>query len=533
VNGPLGPGTILLHIGPHKTGTSSVQSAFHGARQALRRRAIHYAGPDRHPVVAAEAAIEAPRPGQRRRRPIARWNELVSEIERHRSQLVVLSSEWFADADPAAIQRIVGQLGADRVHVVVTLRSLVRLLPSQWQQYVAAGSTIGYEPWLESLFGAPERVATPSFWHRHRHDQLVERWRAVVGGDRVTVVVVDEVDRRWVLASFEALTGLDEGTLVAEADRANRSLTAPEAELLRAVNARLAEEIPDANLRLNLGLYGVAAALRLREPGASEPRIETPAWAIERAIEVGREIVAGIEGSGVRVVGDLHALDEAPAVGAPSRRKGRSETHIPTEVDWPGIVAAAAFGALTATGLARTRRDARRRLKPLSNVRLLRVVGQRARNAAANVLRAVRAQLGARAPAGLPATAGTGDAASPGVLAALERFAVVLGDQGLPRSLYDSIIRKGVMPELERLEPRPGSDTVAGWPEIGAAVVIGIARASGLLQPAGGASPRRLPPPRAGVETIEVAGVSTPAVAAELVRRVISRSLPGSGGQAT
>jgi hypothetical protein len=525
----LAPGTILLHIGPHKTGTTSVQSAFHAARPTLRRRGIHYAGPDRHPVIAAEAAIEEPRHGQPRRRPIARWNALAAEIERHRSELVVLSSEWFADAEPRAIRRIVDQLGADRVHVVVTLRPLVRLLPSQWQQYVAAGSTIGYEAWLESLFGPPERIATPSFWHRHRHDQLVERWRSVVGDDRVTVVVVDEVDRRGVLEAFEGLTGLPRGSLVAEADRANRSLTAPEAELLREVNARLAAEIPDANLRLNLGLYGVAAALRLREPGTNEAPIETPAWAIERAIEVGREIVAGLERSGVRVVGDLSALDGSPAAAAIPRGKGRATKRSSIDTDWPGIVAAAAFGALTATGLTRTGRDARARLRPLSNVRLLRVVGQRARDAMRNAL-ALRQLVASGRKAGGGRTApGRWNPAPPEAAAALAQLAGLLRDQRLPATLYDSIVNEGVMPELQRIEPRPTPD--AAWPRLGAAFVIGVVRASGLLPAAGGSPPRRLPPPRAGIETIEVAGVSTLAVAAELARRAIAGILPNRPGR--
>jgi hypothetical protein len=528
----LAPGAILLHIGPHKTGTTSVQSAFHGARSTLRRRGIHYAGADRHPVMAAQAAIEEPGPGQPRQYRIARWKALLSEIERHRSDLVVLSSEWFADAEPAAIRRIVDELGRDRVHVVLTLRPLVRLLPSQWQQYVAAGSTIGYEPWLESIFGPPEGVATPSFWHRHRHDQLVARWAAEVGPDRVTVVVVDEIDRRGILAAFEALTGLAVGSLVAEADRANRSLTAPEAELLLAVNARLAAEIRDANLRLNLGLYGVAAALRLREPGTNEPRIETPPWAIDRAAAVQHEIVGGIERAGVRVVGDLRALDEPPTRGTRSSRRAGGPKRTEIEIDWPDIVAAAAFGALMATGLARTRRDARARLQPLSNERLMRVVAQRVRDFARNGLRTVRRMdrngfLSARHFA-----LGFWTAPSPEVEAALAAFGAVLRERRLSGRAYDSVTYEGVIPELQRLEAGPTPDAISSWPQIGAAFVIGIVRASGLL-PAAGSAYLRLPPPRAGVETVEVAAVSTPAVAAELVRRVIAGVLPGTSGQPT
>jgi hypothetical protein len=497
----------------------------HLARPRLHGRGVHYAGPDRHAVVAAQAAIEEPGPGGRRSYPIARWHALVAEIVRHRTELVVLSSEWFADAQPAAIRRIVDELGADRVHVVVTLRPLVRLLPSQWQQYVAAGSTIGYGPWLESIFGRSETVVTPTFWHRHRHDQLVDRWQAVVGADAMTVVVVDEVDRRAILEAFEALTGLEDGSLVAEADRANRSFTAPEAELLRATNARLDAEVPDPNLRLNLGLYGVAAALRLREPGRDEPRIETPAWAVERALAVGQEIVAGIERSGVRVIGDLDSLGGRSGARAAATPDAATPDKSRADVDWPGIVAAAALGALTATGLARTGRDARGRLGPLSNERLARVVAHRVRNGVGNRLRPVRQAAGGRSRDHRAARS-SGDIASPAVDAALGRFAGALRDQGLPATLYASVTNEGVIPELLRLEPNRWRDDPVDWPGIGAAFVVGIVRASGLIRDAAATSRRRLPPPRARIETLEVAGVSTRAVALELGRRVLVGILP-------
>jgi hypothetical protein len=92
-------GSLLLHIGPHKTGTTSVQRAFHLACGALRAQGVHYTGPDRHAVTAAQAAIETtPRDG-RRVRPIDPWRRLLRQV-RAANDRVVVSSEWFADADP-------------------------------------------------------------------------------------------------------------------------------------------------------------------------------------------------------------------------------------------------------------------------------------------------------------------------------------------------------------------------------------------------------------------------------------------------
>jgi hypothetical protein len=503
-------GSLLLHVGPHKTGTTSVQSALHAARRELARHGVRYAGPDRHPVAAAQAAIERAGGGARRVHSIRPWQAIVREVARARRDRVVLSSEWFADAEPEAIRRIVGELDPARVHVVVTLRSLALILPSQWQQYVAAGSTIAYEQWLESIFGEPGQVATPTFWQRHRHDLLVSRWAEVVGQGNVTAVVVDNGDRGAVLRAFEDLVGLPRGTLAAEPDRVNRSFTLAETGILRALNGALAHATDDANLRLNLGLYGAAAAMRQREPDATEPRIETPPWAEQRAAEVQREIVEGIDRLGVRAIGDLHSLQADVRTaeredGGAAAKDARAE---PEDAGaWPEVVAAAGVGALAATGLARGNRSSG--LRPLSTERLARVAFQRARDGVRLRLRALR---GSRRVASR--SSGAARVRTPREQLALDRFRAAVLAEGLPASLYDRVAGEGVIPELQR------SAQVPSWPEIGSAVVVGVVRASGLL--GGNTHGRSLPPPRARIETLEIARVSTPVVALVVLWRLLA-----------
>jgi hypothetical protein len=505
-------GSILLHIGPHKTGTTSVQSAFHAARRELARRGIRYAGPDRHAVGAAQAAIETPGSDGRRVHSIRPWRDLVREVGRASSERVVISSEWFADAEPDAIRRIVGELGKERVRVAVTLRPLASILPSQWQQYVAAGSTIGYEPWLESVFADSGQSDATRFWHRHRHDMLIARWAEVVGPGRVTVVVVDDDNREVVLRAFEALVGLPAGILVAEPDRQNRSFTVAETELLRALNAALARAVDDPNLRLNLGLYGSAAVMRLRVPGASEPRIETPAWAAQRAAEAQRGIVDGIEQQGVRVVGDLGMLATRTSRPTPERDGAAGEN-----AAWPEIVAAAGVGALAATGLARGTRS--RELAPLSTERLARVAYQRFRDGLRLRLRSI----GRRRTA---ATASDSDERSltPIERVALDGFRAAVAADGLPATLADRVAREGIIPELRRSADGAPEAAQPAWPKVGTALVLGVIRASGLL--GAGEGGRRLPPPRARIETLEVARVSTPIVALVVLRRLLA-GVPG------
>jgi hypothetical protein len=345
-------GARLLHIGPHKTGTTSLQSAFHVGRRLVSKQGVHYAGPNRQPMQAAHAITGKPSPYADGKPPSrARWEDLVREVEGARQPRVVISSEGFADADEAGIRTVIADLGGARVHVVVTLRSLASILPSQWQQYVQGGMTLAYEAWLDAMFNKPAGTTSPSFWHRHRHDKLIARWAAVAGPSNVTAIVAEDAERDLVLRVFERLTGLREGTLVPEADLVNRSLTLAEIETVRAFNFAFRSEGLGTQLHTKVMRFGAAEHLKRREPGPDEPRIQTPAWASEKASEVAREIVAGIAASGVRVLGDLESL--AAAERRVARKAARTlRTGTPDET-WAQVGATAAVGILLASGLAR------------------------------------------------------------------------------------------------------------------------------------------------------------------------------------
>jgi len=339
-----------VHIGPHKTGTTAIQSAFHGNRPALAEQGVHYAGSQRQPMQAVHALTGRPSPyADGGVPPMRRWSGLVGEIRRAGGNAVVVSSEGFADADDDAIRRVVADLDADRLHVVVTLRPLIELLPSQWQQHLQSGMTTAYEDWLRAVFDKPDERVSRSFWQRHHHDELIARWASAVGTQNVTVIVGDPADRGALLRSFEGMLGLRPGTLASEPDLTNRSLTEAEAEAVRAFNVAFRAEGLGTPLHAKVMRFGAAELLKRREPSRDEPRIRTPEWAVTRASEVAAEIIAGITSSGVRVLGNLADLRPEPvAYQEPSQAQRRA-----AEAAWPRIGATMALGIVLASGLAR------------------------------------------------------------------------------------------------------------------------------------------------------------------------------------
>jgi hypothetical protein len=302
-------GTRLLHIGPHKTGTTAIQGALHLARERLAAEGISYAGPDRQVLQPALAITGRPPLLGGRQPDMTHWNDLVREIRETSAGRVVASSEFFADAGQSAIRRIVGELGGPRVHVVVTLRPLTRILPSQWQQYLQNGFRMPYQEWLEGILRQPPRTPTPGFWYRHRHDKLVSRWAAVAGTQNLTVIVVSESDRVMLLRTFEQMLGLPGGFLMPEEGVPNRSLTLAEAEVVRLLNEEFKRQEWAPRYYARFMRYGAVEQMKTaHRPLPGEPRITTPPWAQERAAEIGAEMARNIGASGVRIVGDISAL---------------------------------------------------------------------------------------------------------------------------------------------------------------------------------------------------------------------------------
>ena len=121
-------GTRLLHIGPHKTGTTAVQAALWSARASLLEQGVRHAGRSRNPSNAVRAVTEQSSPYAEGTPPSMRhWRDLVREIRGAREPRLVVSSEFFAWASPEVIRRIVEELDPDRVRIAVTVRPLARI----------------------------------------------------------------------------------------------------------------------------------------------------------------------------------------------------------------------------------------------------------------------------------------------------------------------------------------------------------------------------------------------------------------------
>jgi len=312
---PLPPDVRLLHIGLAKTGTTALQTTASDRRAELLEYGVRYPGTGLNHREAVSALMgrrwgwngpgaTVPRRGH--------WNRLMGEVEAETRRRVWISHEFAAESDDEQAQRFVDALG-ERAHVVITLRPYGSLLVSSYQQYLKTGVIRTFESWLRAVLADPpdERV-TPTFHRRSDQGGVVQRWAAAAGPDRVTAIVVDKSVPTRLTDAFEALLDLPEGFLVDESLgglQANRSLSAQESELVRRVNMVVRHQGLDWDEYD--GLFrkgGVGRLMQARRPGRNEGPLVLPAWAADRASELGRRFTDQIAASGIRVVGDLEVL---------------------------------------------------------------------------------------------------------------------------------------------------------------------------------------------------------------------------------
>lgn len=324
-------GGILLHIGPHKTGTTAIQGALAAARPQLQSAGIAYPGHGLAHNRPAVAALRRTLGWDRAPVDQNHWRQLIESAHSYDGR-VVISSEVFCEGSAQDAARIVDELGQDRVQVALTLRPLEALLPSNWQQYVKNGYQVRYETWLKGVLAAPDkRPEATGFWTRHDHPALLRRWCEAAGGtDNVVVIISDTARPRSLFDAFEDVLRLPRGTLVRGAGPSNRSLSLPEVELLRQFNVLARPGMRHHDYYRYVKLGAVLKLVEGRTPRPDEPRVITPRWAVERARELARADVADIAATGVSVLGDLNAL--APDTALPDAQSAAELDEIDVDV---------------------------------------------------------------------------------------------------------------------------------------------------------------------------------------------------------
>lgn len=134
---------LILHVGPHKTGTTALQQALAENAGRLMPLGILYPQTGRagmsHPALA-----EACRTGDG-----AMLHALAAEAEGWRT--VILSSENFSMLDSRALAELRALFPRAEIRVPYTLRRLATLWPAHWAELVKHGQEPGFDAYLDRV----------------------------------------------------------------------------------------------------------------------------------------------------------------------------------------------------------------------------------------------------------------------------------------------------------------------------------------------------------------------------------------------
>ena len=177
---------LVVHIGPHKTGTSSLQSLLHDNRDRLIQNSVQYVGTRVNHHIGALAFLR--RKGLDDSIPALRhWNQIVQEIHASKANICVISSEHFSYAEPSQIVRLADQFRSFRLRVLISARPLDAVLPSLWSHLAQVRELPDKREWLKQVLA--RRDDSDSIWKSQQYDLLIERWRSMDATEAPTVIV--------------------------------------------------------------------------------------------------------------------------------------------------------------------------------------------------------------------------------------------------------------------------------------------------------------------------------------------------------
>jgi hypothetical protein len=337
--------TVFVHVGEPKSGTTFVQQVMWGNRDALARQGVLLPGlhPQDHFRANQDLRQVPQAPDDQTGSYAGEW-DLLAKQALQAERAAVISHELLAAATAEQARRAIASLEGADVHIVLSLRDFVSLLPAEWQETVKHRNRQTWDQWLRRV-RATDPAAKPQrvrwFWRVHDTPDVLRRWTPGIPADHVHIVTLPAPGARpnelW--ERFASVIGVEAADADFTAARPNASLGLAEAEMLRRLNVALGTE------GVGSYFYGVHVKERLAHQylagRTGGPRPQLPPGIFEWAAHRCDVVIEFLRASGYHIVGSLDDLQPRAGYAAP-RRKALSGP--PQD-----LVLDAAIGALATT----------------------------------------------------------------------------------------------------------------------------------------------------------------------------------------
>lgn len=194
---------VYLHIGSHKTGSTSIQRFLARADDALSKQGVLY------PEAGRPDTGWSNQYGQHKLGWSVRgirgitdervWDGLREEMNEYHDQAVVISAEGLGCCTSGEVQKVVSHLAPYPIRVILYLRPPVDFLRSAYKQRVKMGT-----------YSGSFRQFTEDMMHRCDYLNLVSRWEEFDAVESVDIRLFDKVKSDPGLeASFADAVGID------------------------------------------------------------------------------------------------------------------------------------------------------------------------------------------------------------------------------------------------------------------------------------------------------------------------------------
>ena len=307
---------VYLHVGTPKTGTSYLQHVLYHNQARLRSHGINYHADrfDAH-FLAALDLMRLPWGGIESQ-AIGRWDSLAAAVRRFHGTSII-SHEILATASRAQIGHALESLGhgdGTEIHLVLSVRDLVRQIPAEWQENVKHRAALSYGRFLALIQDPRREGRIPTwFWGVQEIPDILDRWGHDLPPEQVHVVTVPPAggspDLLW--TRFSGAFGLDGLSLQLDGERVNPSLGVPETTLIRRINRAANEELEPAFYR---PLVRELLAHQTLSRRTASPRLSLPPDVHPWATALADSWIEEVRRRGYDVIGDLEDLRGAPPV---------------------------------------------------------------------------------------------------------------------------------------------------------------------------------------------------------------------------
>jgi hypothetical protein len=185
---------VFLHIGTHKTGTTSLQFFLHKNRQHLAQLGYLYPTQSQAHQNLAFTLMDDPRADYK----IDTWENVIDEIEKKNLNKIIISSEAFLESGQVSfIDRVATKLKKYQTKIIIYLKRQDKKLESNYNQNIKTGVFIGS---VESYI---KKTGTPEYLN------IIDNWSKFFGAENIIIRPLEKQQIPDIYLDFLKTVGID------------------------------------------------------------------------------------------------------------------------------------------------------------------------------------------------------------------------------------------------------------------------------------------------------------------------------------